>query len=518
MKRKITLPAVACAVLLLLSGSQAADRTGYDELTHLMDSALVLEADVFAPGTWEKAQKAFEKARIAVETNKKQKSVDKEVAEAREYTENAVKASEVAKLSLQEYLEPRDKAKAAQADKLVPELWGEAEKQFLKATEKVEKGDVKGGLREAEKSVSLFGTAELEGIREAIVGSADQLIAKAVADEAEKYALAALDKARTARQKASVILDSDRYNNAEASAEASRAEYEARHASNIAQSVRSLNRNDQAWEKLMLVYEIQMNRVGQTIGLKTLPFDNGPLAAADTLINYINNLKAGRATATADQAQLADDVSARMHRTLARLGASATGNDPLNLADILDEKVAILMAERDNLAERAAGAQTQLAELSAEHEVVATELSERTKREEKFKKAKRMLNPSEGEVLFNAANDIVLRLSGLSFDIGKSDIKDGHVPLLEKVKTIVEMFPDAQLVVEGHTDASGDPKSNLTLSEKRAYAVMQYFRQTLLIPADKIQAIGYGADKPIASNQTKDGRAKNRRIDVLIMQ
>jgi OOP family OmpA-OmpF porin len=73
-------------------------------------------------------------------------------------------------------------------------------------------------------------------------------------------------------------------------------------------------------------------------------------------------------------------------------------------------------------------------------------------------------------------------------------------------------------MVEGHTDASGVQSDNMALSEKRAFAVMQYLRQSLLIPADKIKSIGYGADRPVASNQTKDGRAKNRRIDIIVMQ
>jgi chemotaxis protein MotB len=47
---------------------------------------------------------------------------------------------------------------------------------------------------------------------------------------------------------------------------------------------------------------------------------------------------------------------------------------------------------------------------------------------------------------------------------------------------------------------------------------MQYLRQSLLIPADKIRSIGYGSDRPVASNKTPDGRAKNRRIDIMIMQ
>ena len=80
------------------------------------------------------------------------------------------------------------------------------------------------------------------------------------------------------------------------------------------------------------------------------------------------------------------------------------------------------------------------------------------------------------------------------------------------------MFPDSKLMVEGHTDDRGEPSANLQLSEKRAYEVMKYLRQTMLISSDDIQAMGFGMDKPVATNKTADGRAKNRRIDVIIMQ
>jgi outer membrane protein OmpA-like peptidoglycan-associated protein len=504
--------------LILFSSAQALDRSGFDELRHILDSARVMEADVFAPKAFEKAEKSYENARIALDTDKRQKTLDKWVDESREYAENALKATEVARLSLQEYLGPRERANEAQAPKLVPELYAEAEKQFIKATEKVESGDVKGALKEADKASPLFDTAELEAIRADILGAADRLIEKAVADDAEKYALATLDKARTARTKADGIITNDRYNRTEAVQEAKRAEYEARHASNIALSVRALNRNDQAWEKLMLVYEIQMNRVGEAIGLKHLPFDNGPLAAADTLINYIKNLQAGKEQLSKESENLASDLTEQLKETLALLDVTAVGNDPADLAQELDKRVSDLLVEKNTLAEQVQASSAELARLSEEHEEIAAELTTRTEREEKFKKAKMMLNPSEGEVLFNSSNDIVLRLSGLSFDVGKSDIKDEHIPLLSKVQEVIRMFPEAQLVVEGHTDASGEAAANVTLSEKRAFEVMQYLRQSLLIPADKIQSIGYGAERPVASNQTADGRAKNRRIDIIIMQ
>jgi len=86
------------------------------------------------------------------------------------------------------------------------------------------------------------------------------------------------------------------------------------------------------------------------------------------------------------------------------------------------------------------------------------------------------------------------------------------------VESILKLYPEASYVVEGHTDASGEGVANQQLSEKRAFALMQYLRQGLSIPADRIRAIGYGADKPIALSKTPEGRAKNRRIDILILQ
>ena len=518
MTGKIHYIAVAALVVVLAGNVSAQSVNAFDELVALRDSAKVLQAPVFAPKVWEKAHKKFVDAEKSIRLNKKQKTIDKNIGEAREYTENAIRATEVVRLTLEEYLSPRDKAIEAKAVILVPELYQKAEIQFTKATGKVESGDVKGGLKEADKSKPLFDLAEIEAIRADILGQADRLIEKAVADDAQKFAASTLDKANSARTKADAIITTDRYNRAEATEEAHRAEYQARHASNIGLSVRSLKRNDQAWEKLMLGYEIQMNRVGEAIGLDHLPFDNGSLAAADTLINYIKALQSEKQLVSSQMGTLSANVTEQISASLARLEVPSADGSPVELARTLDEKISDLLIENQSLGEQLEARTAELTQLSGQHEAISGELSGRLEQEEKFRTAKRMLNPSEGEVLFNSSNDVVLRLSGLSFDIGKSDIKDEHVPLLEKVKQVIELFPGALLVIEGHTDASGDASANVTLSEKRAFAVMQYLRQSLLIPANQIQSMGYGADRPVASNQTPDGRAKNRRIDVIIMR
>jgi len=495
----------------------AGDHPDLTTVMHLMDSARIMEAHVFAPEAWGDAEKEYANARRAVQENKKEKSIQKHVTRAREYTENAIKVSQVAKLSMESYLESRAKARVARAPMLVPEQYAEAEKVFMKATEKVEKGDVKGGLKEAAKSTPLFDEAELNAIRADLLGAADNLIEKARADEAHKYAVATLDRAQTTRAKADAILLNDRYERTESLPLIAAAEYEARHASNIAMSVRSLERNDQAWEKLMLIYEIQMNRVGDAIGLEHLPFDHGPLAAADTLVSYIRTSQADRRQLSEENQDLTMTVGERLRSILARVGESPGLSDPGELAQLVDERFTMLMLERDDLSSQVQTSEIMLRSVEREHEEVAAELGVLIEQEARFQNAKKLIRPSEGAVLFNASNDVVLRLSGLSFDIGSAEIRDDHLSLLDRVVEIIQMFPDAELVVEGHTDALGDQASNLQLSERRAYALMMYLRNATGMSSDRIRAIGYGSERPIASNETSRGRSKNRRNDIIIM-
>jgi outer membrane protein OmpA-like peptidoglycan-associated protein len=514
---------------LPVSGAPLADRSKLEAAGKVVDGGKGVEADVFAPRAWARASERLATARALLDQGGRPQEADKVAGEAREYAENAIKAGEVCKLSLKQHLDPRNRARAARAPTLAPDLYMLAEQKFMEATGKVEGGDVKGGLKKAAEAAPLFDKAEDGAIRVTILGAADKLIATAVADEAVKYAPSTLDAARAARKGAADILTKDRYNRVESVREAARAEYEARHASNIAMSVRSLSRNDQAWEKLMLLYEIQMNRIGKAMGWEYLPFDNGPIAAADSAVAYIAALQsetvrtrgekeAASAELTGQIQQLRGGVTQQLQQVLARLSVTSEESDPVRLAQLLDQKIGELVAERAALAEKAKAADLRLAELSATQQKTSAELGARQAKEERFTMARQILNPSEGEILLNASGDVVLRLSGLSFDPGKADIKDQHVPLLRKVESILKLYPEASYVVEGHTDASGEGVANQQLSEKRAFALMQYLRQGLSIPADRIRAIGYGADKPIALSKTPEGRAKNRRIDILILQ
>jgi len=101
----------------------------------------------------------------------------------------------------------------------------------------------------------------------------------------------------------------------------------------------------------------------------------------------------------------------------------------------------------------------------------------------------------------------------VQFDTNKSDIKPRYHDELKKLAEFLAEFPRAKGVIEGHTDSVGDLASNMKLSQRRADSVRSYLIKNFGVAAERLQAKGYGPTKPRASNQTKEGKASNRRIE-----
>lgn len=104
-------------------------------------------------------------------------------------------------------------------------------------------------------------------------------------------------------------------------------------------------------------------------------------------------------------------------------------------------------------------------------------------------------------------------LGNVLFDFDKYKIKPQAYPLLDEVVTVLEKNPGVKIEVDGHTDSIGTAAYNLKLSEKRAEAVVKYLVKHG-ISADRLSFKGYGLTRPIATNKTKEGRAKNRRCEL----
>jgi OOP family OmpA-OmpF porin len=104
-------------------------------------------------------------------------------------------------------------------------------------------------------------------------------------------------------------------------------------------------------------------------------------------------------------------------------------------------------------------------------------------------------------------------ISDLRFDFEKADIKPEYHPTLDEVVSVMKMNPLMDILIEGHTDSVGSNEYNQSLSERRSQSVKKYFISKG-IESQRMTAMGFGESRPIASNEAKEGRSKNRRVEL----
>lgn len=102
----------------------------------------------------------------------------------------------------------------------------------------------------------------------------------------------------------------------------------------------------------------------------------------------------------------------------------------------------------------------------------------------------------------------------INFDTDKATIKPESQPAVEEIRKLLGNDPGLKILIEGHTDNSGSPARNQKLSEERAMSVKSALN-TAGVDAARLQAKGLGQDKPLADNSTEDGKAKNRRVEIV---
>ncbi len=112
--------------------------------------------------------------------------------------------------------------------------------------------------------------------------------------------------------------------------------------------------------------------------------------------------------------------------------------------------------------------------------------------------------------------DLAGILEGILFDTDKDVIKKESKPILDRAVEVLQKYPQVRIEISGHTDSAGGYEHNVDLSQRRAESVKTYLIDAG-IDAGRIETRGAGPNEPIATNDTKEGRAQNRRIEVKIL-
>jgi len=109
----------------------------------------------------------------------------------------------------------------------------------------------------------------------------------------------------------------------------------------------------------------------------------------------------------------------------------------------------------------------------------------------------------------------LITVNNILFDFNKSSLRKESKPTLTKIIDVMKKYAEMSLEIHGHTDNVGEDEYNMKLSERRASAVVSYLIQNG-IPSTRLEYKGFGSSKPIASNETEEGRQENRRVEVYI--
>lgn len=187
----------------------------------------------------------------------------------------------------------------------------------------------------------------------------------------------------------------------------------------------------------------------------------------------------------ADTARRKTEVSLQQSETARKQAEEAQRRAEASIAESkrelakLDQERAKLKAERDALANRLSGA---LAMVSATTET---------------------------------ARGYVVSLSDITFDTGKATLKTDAKYSLAKLAGILTLLQEMTLSVEGHTDSTGSAETNQKLSAARANSVMTFLKE-MGVAETRMTAKGFGPDQPVAPNDTAEGRARNRRVEIIL--
>jgi len=433
-------------------------------------------AQLLAPRSYERGISEYSDAEFALDRGRNIETVRSNAADAAPFFETATTAARLATTALAQVMKSRQDAANARAPELSKEIWQEAQRKFGDAIRLLERGDLKGAKRRDIEATSLYRDAELVAIKAQYLTETRRLLADADRARVGRYAPITLGRAKQLLADAERELSENRYDTDLPRSLARQANYEAKHAIYLSEVVRKVRDRDLTTEQLVLQWEKPMRDIAGAADIVP-DMEDGPTDLSIELVTYIDLMR------NENQA----------------LGQVNTENET-RLADMQEEMAA--------LDERLGGA-------TAERAALVQRLEAQARVKQQFEQVEKMFAATEARV-FREGNNIILRLVGLTFDSGASQIRPQSFDLLAKVEKAIDVFPRSELIIEGHTDSFGGDDSNQKLSQERAESVQQYMINAMRIPTYRLIATGYGETRPVASNETESGRSRNRRIDIVI--
>lgn len=395
-----------------------------------------------------------------------------------------------------EVLEVRGRAIQEGAADVMPEQLASLDRAFQAASADLESGKTDKARSARPGLIEAYAQLELECVKRGTVERARLAIEDARANGARAYAPKTFKEAKAEAKLVTSVLSANRNDREKADEHAHRAIWLAHRAKHIALQIKRHKKQRFSREDEVLWFQDQLQKVRNGVSSELLPFDqeNPKVVAAlleDTkaMQTLLEDL---RATHEMTRSQIAN-----LEKALVRQDAGHRSEMDALLAKFTKE---MSEAEATRLAER---------------QIQAEEKRQRDREVARLKSIQELFSAEEAVVL-RQGDDLLIRLKGFHFPPNRANIESGNFGLLSKVVAALAAYPQSTAIVSGHTDDRGNDQRNLDLSVERAISVVKFLTSVGGVSSEKVQALGKGESEPIASNDTREGRAMNRRIDVVI--
>ncbi len=274
---------------------------------------------------------------------------------------------------------------------------------------------------------------------------------------------------------------------------------EARRLVNAAAFVDEMRAQKSGMEAILGRFDQSLTEIGILSGVSLDPEMSGSDLSQD-LIQKLN-------TENLQRQILVDSLTVTNRRFTESLGGRAAAQESL---------ITALQVEVSSLRRQIWESELRIGVAEADRSAAESVLTQKQEREAAIEEIRSSFTVEDGGILLTPQGEVVMQVYGISFGVGSSALTGGQDALVKKIVTAVRMFPGAPVRVEGHTDNTGSNDANLRLSRRRAETVARLLEEKLGVEGNSIATEGFGPDKPIALNNTAEGRAMNRRIDVVI--
>lgn len=406
----------------------------------------------------------------------------------------------LARDEFEETLQTRERARLEGAEGLYSEAFESADGELREATTLIEEQKVDKAREQRIELQQLYADLELRALKEGKKAAAEAAVAHAEELDADDWAPKTFHKAAEELKLVTSVLEADRTQKEKADAHAAQTIWLAGRAVALTELAQMFDNGDYELEDILLWHQEQLEKVNQPLQ-SDLPFDESDAKAVQALQNQINGLLKSIA-----------DMRKIIHSKEKTIDAKQKEHEKA-IAKLLEQHSKQLAKLHSLSASEVSRIQKDAADRLAQANEV---LDKESARKKKYEYVSALFSKSEAEVSQQDKN-ILMSIHGFDFPRRGTGIGAENFGLLDKIVSAINKFPKAEIVVSGHTDSRGSKDRNFRLSLERAQAVVKFLTTIGGIDSGRVRAKGEGEAKPIAPNDTREGRSKNRRIEVLMI-